>query len=277
MTALAYAPVAAEPRALIAERLDAIERDHDVRLLFAIESGSRAWGFPSPDSDYDVRFVYVHRPEWYLSIEQRRDVIELPIEGDLDINGWDLRKALALLLKPNPVLLEWLRSPIVYRADGEAMVKLVDLAEKTAYRRPSAYHYLHLCRGQYRRFVEGKERVKLKTYFYALRPALALMWLRRHPDRALPMNFAELRAGLELPAGLSDFLDEMLARKARSRELGEGPRLVVLDALIEEEMARAELALPGNAPATPDLAAEADTLFRDLVCGDAAYSEPSAA
>ena len=94
----ALACIASEPRALIAERLYAVERDHDVRLLFAIESGSRAWGFPSPDSDYDVRFVYVHRPGWYPSIETRRDVIELPIEGDLDINGWDLRKALNLLI-----------------------------------------------------------------------------------------------------------------------------------------------------------------------------------
>lgn len=265
----ALACIASEPRALIGERLDAVERDHDVRLLFAIESGSRAWGFPSPDSDYDVRFVYVHRPEWYLSIETRRDVIELPVEGDLDINGWDLRKALNLLIKPNPVLLEWLRSPIVYRADGEAMVKLLDLAEKTAHQRPSAYHYLHLCRGQYRRFIEGQERVKLKTYFYALRPALALMWLRTRPDRPLPMNFGELRDGLGLPVGLSSFLDEMLTRKARSRELGEGPRLVVLDALIEAEIARAERALPepGTPPAAPRR--EADALFRELVCGRA--------
>ncbi len=265
MTALAY--IAPEPREEIAERLDAIERDHDVRLLFAIESGSRAWGFPSPDSDYDVRFVYVHRPEWYLSIEAGRNVIELPIEDELDINGWDLRKALNLLVKPNPVLLEWLRSPIVYRADGEAMVRLLDLAEKTAHQRPSTYHYLHLARNQYRRFIEEQDRVKLKKYFYALRPALALMWLRRHPEKPLPMNFGELRGGLDLPAGLSAFLDEMLARKALTRELGEGPRLVMLDSLIEGEVARAEQALPETTQPSTDLRSEADALFRELVMG----------
>ena len=267
MTALAC--VAREPRALIAERLDEIERVHDVRLLFAIESGSRAWGFPSPDSDYDVRFVYVHAADWYLSVDARRDVIELPIEDDLDINGWELRKALNLLIKPNPVLLEWLRSPIVYRADGEAMVKLIDLAEKTAHRRPSGHHYLQLCRSQYRRFVEGQERVKLKKYFYVLRPALALMWLRVNPDRPLPMNLGELRAGLDLPAGLSTFLDELLTRKALTREMGEGPRLVLLDSLIEAEIARAELALPQAEPDPSDLRAEANKLFRELVLGRA--------
>lgn len=263
MTALAY--IAPEPREEIAERLDAIERDHDVRLLFAIESGSRAWGFPSPDSDYDVRFVYVRRPAWYLSLEAGRDVIELPLDGELDINGWDLRKALNLLVKPNPVLQEWLRSPIIYRADGEAMVRLLDLAQKTARQQPSTYHYLHLCRGQYRRFIEGQDRVQLKKYFYALRPALALMWLRKHPDTFLPMNFGALCAGLDLPAGLADFFDEMLARKARSRELGQGPRLVVLDSLIESEIARAEQSLPEATPTSSALRREADALFRELV------------
>ncbi len=257
--------IARDARALIGEKLDAIEREHEVRLLFAIESGSRAWGFPSPDSDYDVRFVYLRRPEWYLSVQARRDVIELPIEGDLDINGWDLKKALQLLVKPNPVLLEWLRSPIVYRADGEAMVRLADLAQRTAHLRPSAHHYLHLCASQYARFIAGKDSVKLKKYFYVLRPALALMWLRKHPARPLPMNLGELRAGLDLPAALSDFLDELLARKARTRELGDGPRLPLLDHLIEAEIAAAEATLTELSAPPPDLCAAADALFRDMV------------
>lgn len=257
--------VARDTRALIEERLETIEREHDVRLLFAVESGSRAWGFPSPDSDYDVRFVYAQRPEWYLSVQARRDVIELPIAGDLDISGWDVRKALQLLIKPNPVLLEWLRSPIVYRADGEAMVRLADLALRTAHQRPSAYHYLHLCRTQYARFVAGKTAVRLKKYFYVLRPALALMWLRAHPQRPLPMNLGALRDGLDLPAELSELLDELLARKVATRELGEGPRLPALDRLIEAEIAATEAGLLDIAAPPPDLQEAADRLFRDLV------------
>lgn len=257
--------IAPDIRALINEKLDAVERAHDVNLLFAVESGSRAWGFPSPDSDYDVRFVYLRQPEWYLSVQSRRDVIELPIEGDLDINGWDLKKALQLLIKPNPVLLEWLRSPIVYRADGEAVVKLADLAEHTAHLRPSVHHYLHLCSSQYARFIAGKDSVKLKKYFYVLRPALALMWLRKHPTRTLPMNLGELRAGLNLSSALSQFLDELLARKAQTRELGEGPHLPLLDRLIEAEVAAAEASLLELTAPPPDLQTAADALFHDLV------------
>ena len=106
--------VSPEMQETILVELKTLEAKECVQILFAIESGSRAWGFPSPDSDYDVRFVYARPADWYLSITPGRDVIELPIEELLDINGWDIRKALGLLLKPNPVLLEWLSSPLRY-------------------------------------------------------------------------------------------------------------------------------------------------------------------
>lgn len=257
--------ISADIRLLIDERLDAIERDNEVRILFAVESGSRAWGFPSPDSDYDVRFVYVQRPDWYLSIDDRRDVIELPIEGDLDINGWDLKKALQLLIKPNPVLLEWLRSPIVYRADEAAMTRLAALAESTAHMRPSLHHYLHLGDSQYRRFIEGKQAVALKKYFYSLRPVLALRWLRTFPDTPVPMALRQLRAGLDLADDVSAVLDDLLARKAKTREFGDGPRVAALDAFIEEEIALARQAVGKPARVAPRLVDEANALFRDLV------------
>ena len=98
----------------IKANLAEIEARENVRIVYACESGSRAWGFPSSDSDYDVRFIYLHPLEWYLSIVDKRDVIEDPITGQLDVNGWDLRKALQLFRKSNPPLFEWLNSPIVY-------------------------------------------------------------------------------------------------------------------------------------------------------------------
>jgi predicted nucleotidyltransferase len=106
--------------------LDQIERDEDVRIFYACESGSRAWGFESTDSDWDVRFIYVHPRDWYLTIdiEEKRDVIERPINDELDISGWDLRKALKLLRKSNPPLLEWLSSPIVYKEAGTVAEQL---------------------------------------------------------------------------------------------------------------------------------------------------------
>lgn len=124
-------PIDPAIRVEIQQRIAAIESEHGVRVLFACESGSRGWGFASPDSDYDVRFVYVHPLPWYLQVSPQRDVIELPISDVLDINGWELRKALGLLKKGNATLVEWLDSPVVYRADGPFLDAIRAAARQT--------------------------------------------------------------------------------------------------------------------------------------------------
>ena len=113
-------------RGKIQEQIRRIEESENIKILLAVESGSRAWGFASPDSDYDVRFVYIRRPEDYLRLDAIRDVIELPIDDILDINGWDLQKTLRLLYKSNPTLFEWFSSPFVYQ-ETEFADKLRDL------------------------------------------------------------------------------------------------------------------------------------------------------
>lgn len=258
-------PVGPEILAEIAARLERIERDHEVRILLAVESGSRAWGFPSPDSDYDVRFLYAHSLEWYLSIEKRRDVIELPIEDDLDINGWDMTKALKLLVKPNPVLLEWMESPIVYRQTPWVLERLRGLADRSLHRHTSAYHYLHLAEGQYRRFIADKKTVGLKKYFYSLRPALALSWLRGNPQGRVPMSMAELLAGAEVPADVRAFIDELIERKRVTKELGRGPRIAALDCFIESKIAEARALTSPKAGKPVELIAGADALLRDIL------------
>ena len=102
-------------REKIQAQLRRIEEEEHIKILLAVESGSRAWGFASPDSDYDVRFIYIRPTQDYLRLDSVRDVIELPIDEVLDINGWDLQKTLRLLHKSNPTLFEWFSSPIVYR------------------------------------------------------------------------------------------------------------------------------------------------------------------
>ena len=251
---------------LINERLCAIEKDENVRILFAVESGSRAWGFPSPDSDYDVRFVYVRPLDWYLSLNEGRDVIQLPIEGELDINGWDLKKALRLLIKPNPVLMEWLCSPIVYRADQSATAALRKLADEVAVSRPPFYHYLHLADSQFRRFIEGKDAVKLKKYFYVLRPVMALVWLKEHPHKTVPMTLPELRAGIHLPEDVERFVDELLQKKITTKELGLSPRVGCLDRFIKSEVELAkESGKTTKVPAGEGFTRWADELFRAIV------------
>ena len=122
-------PIPSAVRQEIESRLDTVEAGDGVRLLMAVESGSRAWGFPSPDSDFDVRFLYVRPRDWYLSLVPGRDVIEQPIVDEIDLNGWDVRKALGLLLKSNAVVSEWMESPIRYRPNDPFVTKLAALAD----------------------------------------------------------------------------------------------------------------------------------------------------
>ena len=258
-------PIPAEMRAEISKQLDAIAGEEGVRILFAVESGSRAWGFPSPDSDFDVRFVYARPRDWYLSIDSRRDVIERPIDGDLDINGWDLKKALQLAIKPNPVLLEWLRSPILYRAEADAMARLAAFAGSVPFTRRSTHHYLQQADSRYQDVVAKPDAVRLKTYFYALRAVLALRWLRRHPGQPLPMDFASLRSASALAPDEEDALDALLRRKAQAREQETCARVPVLDALTESELADATGRLDGLEEPAADHLDEANALFRALV------------
>lgn len=246
-------------------KLAEIAATHDVRVVFAVESGSRAWGFPSPDSDYDARFVYVHKPDWYLSLRPGRDVIELPISGDLDVSGWDLRKALNLLLKPNPVMLEWLSSPIRYAWNAAWCDRLVAVAKETTHGPACLYHYLHLGDGQWSRHVVDKLEVNYKKYFYVLRPALAIRWIRLGHAGPPPMNLHDLVDGIDLDPETTSEIARLLELKRQAREIGTGPRNALLDRLIESEFEFAR-----NAPVTAepsDLRSRADALFRDIVKG----------
>ena len=224
------------PRDVVAERIDAIEAEHAVRVVLAVESGSRAWGFASADSDYDVRFLYVHRPAWYLAIDRRRDVIERPIVDDIDLAGWNLRKALGLFFKSNPPLYEWLRSPLVYRETTAIAEGLRQRA--AAFYDPKAgfYHYLHMAESNARAELR-KDQIRHKKYFYVLRPILACRWIEAG-DGTPPMEFAAL-ADRHLPAGdVRHELDRLLVQKRGGTEADAGPRLPALHAFIDAELAR---------------------------------------
>lgn len=167
----------------IDQRLSAVCQEHDVFIPLAIESGSRAWGFPSPDSDYDCRFVFVRPTDHHLSLWPLRDVIETPMEGELDVNGWELGKALRLLLKGNAVIIEWLRSPVVYRGEAWFGDGFLDVANRFASRELIGRHYLRLGERRRRDYFGDRKAVAQKKIFYALRPAASLRWLRLHPER----------------------------------------------------------------------------------------------
>ena len=225
--------------------LSQIERENDVKVIYACESGSRAWGFPSEDSDYDVRFIYIHRPDWYLSISKRRDVIEKPISGNLDISGWDIQKALQLFRKSNPPLMEWLGSPIVYWEKFKTAQELRALAPQYYSRKACTYHYLHMAEGNYRDYLRGSE-VWVKKYFYVLRPLLAILWMEQ--DRGVvPTDFNVIVANLDMDQTLRQAINDLIEEKKAGEELRHGPRNETISAFIEKEIER----LSRNKPAYP--------------------------
>jgi uncharacterized protein len=244
-------------------RLRSIGEQH-ARVLLAIESGSRAWGFPSPDSDYDCRFIYVRRRDDYLTLFPPRDVIEFPRDKVLDVNGWDLAKALRLLLKGNAVVVEWLTSPQVYAGDAGFRDECRALARQVLRPAAVARHYLHLGERQRRTFFADTRAIELKKMFYALRPAVALRWLRLRPGEAVaPMHFPTLVRESELSADVMVIIDDLLARKAETRELGRGPLPPSVGALIDAEFERAREVWPDRTdPAAAADKQAADALLR---------------
>ncbi|OQW48310.1 MAG: nucleotidyltransferase [Proteobacteria bacterium SG_bin6] len=250
--------------AAIDARLEEVERMHGARILLAIESGSRAWGFPSPDSDYDCRFIYVRHKNRYLSPWQPRDVIETPLDALLDVNGWDLGKALKLLLKGNAVIAEWLASPATYRTDTRFRAEMNEFADRFSDRTGIALHYLHLGERQYRTHFDNEKAVPLKRLFYVLRPAIALRWMRLHAAASRPpMHFPTLMAECAPPANLVGLVDKLLAAKAITKELGSGPLPpLIRDFVAAEFEAARTIFISAPRQLSPVAREAAETLFR---------------
>ena len=252
-----------EIREIIEQKLAEIEQAEQVTVLHAVESGSRAWGFASPDSDYDVRFIYVRRRDDYLRLERTDDVIEWQLDDTLDINGWDLKKALQLLHKSNPTLFEWNSSPVIYRT-SDYWQRISPQISSFFMDKAGLYHYLHMAKGNFREYLKG-DTVRLKKYFYVLRPVLAAKWiLARHCPP--PMRFAEL-AETMLDPELKPTVDALMQQKMQTPEIGEGPAIPELRAYLERNIETVE---QQAAAAAPDREGCWETLNRMFLDGIAA-------
>lgn len=213
---------------LIPSHLRDIEHEHNVKILLAVESGSRAWGFESANSDWDVRFIYVHKPEWYFKVKEQRDVIEHMYEDDVDLVGWELRKALALLRKSNPSLLEWFNSPIVYYKD-EDFVKRIREIEKD-YFNPirTMYHYNHIYIKHDERYLQ-KQGYPMKRFLYYLRGILACKWIESNKSLP-PVAFKELLDATVEDKAVRAKIDELIRLKKSGKE---HDMLTVEDSLVD--------------------------------------------
>jgi uncharacterized protein len=255
----------------ILEIIKQIELDYPVKVLFACESGSRAWGFPSMGSDYDVRFLYVHRVEWYLSIDQKRDVIEIPrndkisipINQLLDTSGWELRKALKLLRKSNPPLLEWLFSDIQYYEKYSTASKMRSLAHKIFSINSCILHYLNMAKGNYQTYLT-RPNTNIKKYFYVLRPLLAAKWIEKYQTMP-PIKFQDLLNDLIPERELMSQVEELMSRKMAGEELMEGPKVERILAFLETEINRLEMTVKNFTTPFEDPTEELNLIFRETL------------
>lgn len=224
----------------ILRRLRRVEEEESVRIILAIESGSRAWGFASPNSDYDVRFIYVRPKEWYLRVdlEEQRDVIEYPIVDDIDLNGWDVRKALRLFGKSNPAFIEWIQSPITYIENGDFRKNALAALSSVYSVEKGLYHYRSMAKTNYRGYLQEPE-VPLKKYFYALRPLLAARWIER-TQTAAPIEFERVLGEIANEDNLLHEIRALLVKKMASEEIAKGARIEPINRFIATELDRLE-------------------------------------
>ena len=248
---------------VILQKLTDLEQQYGVTILYACESGSRAWGFASPDSDYDVRFLYVHPKQAYLAIYDPRDVIEFSDGGVLDISGWDMKKALHLLYKANAPLREWLTSPVVYRCDEAVMSPMFDLMREAFLPAPLCHHYLGMTTKRLMLIEETGEATG-KSYLYALRTLWCCRWILRRNSQP-PMLFDELLTEF-LPDAKNEFrqeIDRLLATKKAGNEKNGVSRSERLEQYLHAELQAAKTNLP---PSPPHLDIERfDEVFRKIV------------
>lgn len=219
----------------IRQHLKELESEKQIRVLYAVESGSRAWGFASTDSDWDVRCIYIHHPDWYLSIDEKKDSFERMFPGEIDVAGWELRKALRLFRKSNPPMLEWLRSPFCYREETPLAQRLKEASSQYFNPKSCLYHYLNMAARNYATYFKGEE-VRLKKYFYILRPLMACSWIKRTGAIA-PMEFQELWEAETMSEHTRIAIGELLQRKMAGDELSKGKRIPIIDTYVDERFA----------------------------------------
>ena len=219
---------------IICSELQKIEQQYGVRILHAVESGSRAWGFASPDSDYDVRFVYVRPAADYLRLDEPRDVIEWKLDEVLDINGWDLRKAMKQFARGNATLYEWSYSPVVYLTTPEWEI-IRNTAKEYFSEKAAVYHYYGTAMTTYSGYLT-REQIRYKKYFYALRPLLAALWIER-THKIPPVLFDDLLK-MEIEPELRAAIEDLLERKKVTTEGESNPQIPTIQTFIRDELQR---------------------------------------
>lgn len=251
----------------ILSHLEDIERKYDVRVLLAVESGSRARGLFSDESDWDLRFVYVNRLDWYLNVNEGRDVIEEMFDDNIDMVGWELRKTLRLFQKSNPSLMEWLHSPVIYRADEDFLSRMRAL--EPVYFNPikTMYHYESLYIKHDKRYLQDSAN-PLKRFLHYLRGILSCRWLEEHKTMP-PVLFSELVQATVDDDSIRQKINELIALKRQTKQ---NDNLEVDASLVEYAHHLADHFEQTISSYHPDInlagdSSDLDSLLKDMVLG----------
>lgn len=247
----------------VRRRLAILEDERQIRVLYACESGSRAWGFASTDSDYDVRFLFARPVEQYLKLRPPVDAFDEQIVDDFDFGAWDIRKTCELMRKSNPPLLEWLDSPFVYLANTEVVSRLRTLRDVYFDPKKTVYHYLSMTNNVWRTHLSGEANPVRKKYLYALRPLACIAYIEANHAMA-PTRFSDVLRGIAWPAEVMKHVDQLIEDKQHSREIGTAPANEVLNAHIEKSLAEVETIAEKLKP-NSESTAQLDQLICDVI------------
>lgn len=252
----------------IVEILNQTEKEYNVKVLYACEAGSRTWGISSEESDFDVRFIYIHHPDWYLSIDQKRDVLEIPkhdkvgipVHPLVDMSGWELTKALRLFRKSNPAILEWLHSSITYFQAYSFFERIQQLEPTVFSPIPSMYHYVKMAKGNFKTIQKNGAHVK--TYINVIRPLLMAKSIEKH-NKMVSLDLNKLIAEAIKEDELKTDIEILIRAKTSGQKLVN--QLSELNKFIEQEIHHLEFYNSKLKPSTLNPTGHLNQLFRDIL------------
>lgn len=247
----------------VVRRLRIIEEEREIRVLYACESGSRAWGFASADSDYDVRFIYARPVDQYLRLKPPVDAFDEQIVDDFDFGGWDVRKTSELMRKSNPPLMEWLDSPFVYLADKSIVPRLRQLRFDYFDAKKTVYHYLSMARNVWRTHLADAANPVRKKYLYALRPLACIAYVCRHQKMA-PTRFEDVLQGIGWSDEVMQSIGQLIKDKKQGGEIGTAPADKVLGLHIEKSLTEGEV-LAESLETNSESSGKLDQLIADVI------------
>lgn len=217
---------------VIKKKLQEIEEWENVKIIMAVETGSRVWDFGSPDSVYHVRFIFLRNTKDYLRLDEVKDSIEWKFDDTLVMQGYDLKKFLHLLHDGDPTVYEWCSSTIVYHST-DTFEQLKALVPKYFSKKQSLYYYWNTACANQKKYLKGSK-VRIKNYFSALRALLAVKWILNH-NCPPPIKFLDL-VNSELPKKLRGEVYKLLEMKKATSELGYAIKVVQLNEYIEKTL-----------------------------------------